>query len=141
MLFFCNLGYNKYNGGDWEMNIPNKLKWQVINHEIVTDDEAFMFLRYTINKAIEIVSHMYNTINYKPLFLLKEIYYSYNLVDEAFMDDSVKYIILFFNNKKYLIDLDFDSDEIKDLKKYKYVLYSDSLFSKYKKIISNGDLS
>lgn len=141
MLFFCNLGYNKYNGGDWEMNIPNKLKWQVINHEIVTDDEAFMFLRYTINKTIEIVSHMYNTINYKPLFLLKEIYYSYNLVDEAFMDDSAKYIILFFNNKKYLIDLDFDSDEIKDLKKYKYVLYSDSLFSKYKKIISNGDLS
>lgn len=141
MLFFCNLGYNKYNGGDWEMNIPNKLKWQVINHEIVTDDEVFMFLRYTINKAIEIVSHMYNTINYKPLFLLKEIYYSYNLVDEAFMDDSAKYIILFFNNKKYLIDFDFDSDEIKDLKKYKYVLYSDSLFSKYKKIISNGDLS
>ena len=139
MLFFCNLGYNKYNGGDWEMNIPNKLKWQVINHEIVTDDEAFMFLRYTINKAIEIFSHMYNTINYKPLFLLKEIYYSYNLVDEAFMDDSARYIILSFNNKKYLIDLDFDSDEIKDLKKYKYVLYSDSLFSKYKKIISNGD--
>ena len=29
-------------------------------------------------------------------YLLKEIYYSYNLVDEAFMDDSAKYIILFF---------------------------------------------
>ena len=121
------------------MNVSMDLKRRVINHEIVTDEEADSFLNYTIKKSISIVSHMYNTINYKPLFLLKEIYYSYNLVDEAFMDDSARYIILSFNNKKYLIDLDFDSDEIKDLKKYKYVLYSDSLFSKYKKIISNGD--
>ena len=100
------------------MNVSMALKRRIINHEIVTDDDAASFLNYTIKKSISIVSHMYNTINYKPLFLLKEIYYSYNLVDEAFMDDSAKYIILFFNNKKYLIDLDFDSDEIKDLKKY-----------------------
>ena len=104
------------------MNIPNKLKTKIINHDPITEEETNLFLKYIINKTITITNNMYNKKNYNPIYLFYEICYSYNLVQEAYTKkEDYIYAIINFNNKQYLIDINFNDNKLEELKKNKYI--------------------
>ena len=50
------------------MNIPNKLKNKIINHELVTEEETNLFLKYIINKILLVPIE--NQVKYSELLLL-----------------------------------------------------------------------
>ena len=118
------------------MNIPNKLKTKIINHEFVTEEETNLFLKYIINKTITITNNMYNKKNYNPMYLFYEICYSYNLTEEAYNEKKdYIYAIIDINNKKYLIDINFNNNKLETLNKNKYIEYTENNIKEYLNII------
>lgn len=113
------------------MNIPNKLKNKIINREEITSEEAELFIKYIIDKSITITNHMYNNKHYLPIYLLFEICYSYNIDPKPYNKGKTYYAILNLDNKKYIIDLDFNDNKIKYLKDNKYIEYTEDIYQTY----------
>lgn len=116
------------------MNISNNLKNKVINNKSLTEEETNSFLKFIIHKAIIITNHMYNTINYLPIYLFHEICYSYNLKAILTKNKDSYHSIITLNNKKYLVDLNFNNNKIKYLKDNKYIEYKNEVYDLYLKI-------
>jgi hypothetical protein len=119
------------------MNISNNIKNKIINHERISKETSEEFLRYMIFKSIIITEHMYNNIDYKAMYLFKEICYSYNLKEMA-NDDNV-YSIVNIGEYKYLVDLEFNNNKIPELSNNKYIEYNEDLFKEYLKILKEGN--
>lgn len=111
------------------MNISNKIKNNIINHESVSKETSELFLEYMIHKAIVITDRMYHYQGYKPIYLFKEICYSYNLMDEAYDDKT--YSIVNVGGYKYLVDFEFHNNKISKLCNNKYIEYDDKILDKY----------
>lgn len=120
------------------MNVSNKLKNKVIKHEVISNDEALEFVKYMVNKCIVISEHIIDK-NYDPMCLFMEICYSYNLLREAYDNESNGYTIVDIGGYKFLVDINFNDDNIFYLKENKYIEYSDDIFDKYLKIV--GDIN
>ena len=121
-------------------NVSNELKNKVINHEILTSEETENFIKYMITKAKIIVDHMYTRKNHNYMYLFFEICFSYNLAVEPYNETKNLYSILNINNKKYLIDMNFNNNKIPELKHNKYIEYTDDIYHKYLNIIE-GDIN
>ena len=117
------------------MNIPNKLKNKVINHEFLTEEETNLFIKFIIHKSKIITEHMYPKNNYLPIYLFHEICYSYNLESTPLINNNNNYAITKINNKKYLIDFSFNNDKIPFLKDNKYIEYNEKTYKEYLKIL------
>ena len=117
------------------MNISNELKNKVIKHDELSSEEVNLFLKYIINKTQIITKKRYNIKDNNPMYLFYEICYSYNLTSEPFNDSIYHHAIIILNNKKYLVDINFNNNKIKDLKENKYIEYTDNIYKEYLDLI------
>ena len=115
------------------INTSNKLKEKVINHENLTDKEQIEFLNYMITKTKIIVDSMYkeNNKDYNYMYLFYEVCFSYNLTESPTIDSNYLYLILELGDNKYLIDMNFTSDDILPLKENKFIKYTSNNYKKY----------
>lgn len=117
------------------INVSNELKNKVIKNRELTEEECELFLKYMITKTKLITDHMYNRENYNYMYLFFEVCYSYNLICEPYNEYKNLYSILKISNKKYLVDMNFNSDKIPSLKENKYIEYSEDMYEYYKKLM------
>ena len=110
------------------MNISNKLKTKVINHENIAKEEVLLFLKYIVNKNRVITEHM-PIKNYNSTALLTEICYSYNLLVSPSANQ--KFIIVNISHQEYLIDPNYNSARLPSLRKNKFIEYTSDVAKKY----------
>ena len=72
-----------------------------------------------------------NNKDYNYMYLFYEVCFSYNLTASPTIDSNYLYLILELGNNKYLIDMNFTSDDILPLKENKFIKYTSNNYKKY----------
>ncbi|MBR3161521.1 MAG: hypothetical protein IKF19_02165 [Bacilli bacterium] len=113
-------------------NVSNDLKHKVINNRRITKKDANRFIEYMIDKTKIIVDRMYiKNSNYMNLF--GEIAMSYNLPFE-FVNSKNNGCLVNICDYIYLVDINFNSNNLSLLCKNKYIEYTIDNFNNYLKI-------
>lgn len=113
------------------MNMEKSLKEKIINHNFITEKELNLFLNYVIHKSKVIASHMTDKKSYTRINLCNEILWSYNIDSNIYKENDRYYCIFYINLKEYLLDIDFNNDDIDFLKKHKYIELNNNILDKY----------
>ncbi len=118
-------------------NVSNNLKKRIIKNEMITKEEAEIFIKYMINKTILITDRMYQkNKNYMNLFF--EIALSYNLPFE-FIAPNKNGGLINIGGFTYIVDVDLKTSKYPNLSKNKYIEYTKNNFIKYMEL--SGDNS
>ena len=117
------------------MNLDNKIKTKIINHQAITEEELKAFIDYIIYKSNIITQHMTNIKSYTQINLCNEILWSHNLDSTIYHHHNKYYCIFNINDKDYLLDIDFKDNRLPSLSKNKYIELTNEIYNKYLEVI------
>lgn len=115
--------------------LNKELKERIINHDHISEEELKIFINYIIDKSNSVSNYMKNIETYTQINLCNEIFWAHNLDSNIYNIKDNYYCIFTINNKNYLLDLNFTSSKIPQLKENKFIELNKDIYKEYQEII------